>query len=171
MDTITHEIRQAANKVALEIRSLLRALGPKDTKRRKVLQAKLRLVTNHSTPLDMRELAHKRFEALLQHRSDAGSRRVLARYNRGKHALRVRLPLAHEGRVADTRTDADGKALYIELPNGQIINTARILGSRLSTGRMDNHAKRRRLFSPLKNPVLVNIARAELKTNAERETK
>lgn len=166
---VQHESERAANKVAAEIRTLLKALGPKDTKRRKVLQAKLRLVTSERKPIDVAAFCGELLATARQIRKDAGTRVEIRRYQRNKRRLTARQPLCISSKVVDTRTDAAGKRLYFELQNAQVISADRVLGTRGALGRLDNNSKRRRVLAPLGNPLLVGVAREELEKNAARK--
>lgn len=168
-----NEVAGAAAKIKREIRALLRALRPRDTARRKLLQARLRLLDD-AKPLDMLAFAKSRVAEVLQLRKDASTRAKLKKYSRERFRVRTRLPFASSGKVMDTRRDASGKKLYFELENGQAIESSRITGNRgvkmvpYLISRKHNHGQRRRLYKPLGNPVLVRIARRELAANATR---
>lgn len=170
-NVITVEAERASNKVAAELRLLIRALGPKETKRRKLLQAKLRLITAERPQVDVRALQKRLHEAAQQHRRDASTRKMLERHERNRWRIRTRLPRAFEGKIVDTRTDSSKRGLYFELPNGQVIEAGRTLGTRGTLGRLKNNARRRRVLRPLGNPVLVKIAREEVERNSTRPAK
>lgn len=174
---IVDEAAHASKTIVREIRTLLRALGPKDTKRRKILQAKLRLLTDGRKPLDMLAFAQQKVKEAAQFRNDAPTRAKLVRYGRQRWRSRMRPPLAAGGVILDTRKDAAGTHLYFECSNGQAIEASRITGVRgvPPTVAVDvllkkhNHAQRRRFLKPLGNPVLVGIARRAIAANAERK--
>lgn len=158
-------------------KTLLKALGPKDTKERKLIQAKLRSLETPTSPLDMKEYSAKLLKEQRTFRFKAHFRSMLRKHEANKHRIRVRVPRAYEGKVIDTRKDSRGN-LYFELPNGQVLNANRTLGVRLYPpnvhGDMLNYQKwnkslKRRLGKRLGNPVLVNIARREVEANATRE--
>lgn len=174
--SVETEVTASAVKIEREIRALLRALGPRDTVRRKLLQARLRLLDD-TKPLDMLAFAKQRVAEVEQLKRDAPTRAKLKKYSRERFRVRTRLPFASSGKVMDTRRDASGKKLYFELENGQAIEASRITGVRGAedkdmlhylTHRKHNHGQRRRLFKSLGNPVLVRIARRELAVNATR---
>lgn len=174
--TVESEVTASAVKIKRELRMLIRALGPRRTAKRKVLQAKLRLLDD-TKPLDMLAFAKGRVAEVEQLKKDAPTRAKLKEYSRERFRVRSRLPFASSGKVLDTRRDASGKKLYFELENGQAIEASRITGVRGAkdkdvlhylTHRKHNHGQRRRLYKPLGNPVLVRIARRELAANATR---
>ena len=170
---ITAEAEQASAKIKKEIRFLLRHLGPKDTAKRRKLQAQLRLLTS-GKPLDMERFFKERREATLQYYKDEGARAKLLKHQKAMFRSRVRPPLASCGTIVDTRTDASGTKLYAELANGQAIECTRILGLRRVNVDADklplkvNNGVRRRILKPLRNPVLVRIAQKCVDSNAAR---
>lgn len=170
-DIVTHEAERASNRVAADLRRLLRALGPKDTKKRKVLQKKLRLATK-AKPIDLPAFARARHAALRQIRLDAPTRRTLAVHASRMHRIRVRAPKLGDCDVQDTRKDSAGKRLYFELSNGQAVEASRILGTRgydaSAPTALRNNSKWRRVVAPAGNPVIVSLVRKELATNSAR---
>lgn len=164
-DTLPGLLKASSNKVAREIRAHLRALGPKDTAARKLLQKRLAVLAKPA-PLDMLAWAKEAAAACSQHRADRFTRRDLARHERRRHRIRLRLPRFFEGAVVDTK--AAGEKLYFELASGQIVEATRINGIRLTSGSVRNNAKRRRLLAPLGNPALRRVVREAVSANANR---
>lgn len=173
---VQQAVEQSAHQIAREIRVLIRATSPSNTKQRRLLQAKLRLVTSTwgRPPLDMKKFTSDLYKGQKSFRTTGlAVRRLQAKHERSKYRIRGRLPLAHQGKVIDTRKDTKGN-LYFEAANGQALSATRITGTRLveeekilKPGRI-NHAVRRRIVAPLGNPVLVDIVKRELALNATR---
>jgi len=166
---------QSAATIVREIRGLIRATPPSFTKQRKLLQAKLRLLTSARPPLDMKKFTEELHKGQIAFRtSGLAVRRLEKIHAHAKHLIRSRLPRAFDGKVIDTRKDTRGQ-LYFEAANGQALSASRMTGVRLAnysarrvtSGRV-NHALRRRIVAPLGNPVLVDIVKRELALNATR---
>lgn len=112
-------------------------------------------------------------------RLSAAAARKEARHERNRFRARVRLEkITPATKPLDTGTDRARGNLYFELPNGQILNAARILGTRLTKsgdwmeGAFSKHkAAHRRFFRTQVNPVLFAIVQDAVEANAAREEK
>lgn len=116
---------------------------------------------NKLVKLDLREYQGALLKKQLADRKIAPE---LRKHEKNRHAIRVRLALAKDGPVIESRTDKSGKRLYFTAGNGQILNADRVLGRRhpLSEARIQSgrRLKKNQLReNPSGNPVLRKLVR------------